>query len=106
MKNIYRKGNVGQKGSIRVNNSFEGKTIEEQLRALMAGETIETKGRPMVYTEKKDGVMAETNIRSDRFQLAQDANDYVVKSNVAKRDALKKEAEKTSTSETTQGTEK
>lgn len=85
-----------------VNESYEGKSIEQQLAALMQGETMETKGKAMVYTERKEGVLPETDIRSDKWELAQDAHEYVTRSNIAKRDETPKEVK--STSETTEGT--
>lgn len=96
-----RKISVKPTRRLKVNQSFEGETIETQLKRMMDGETIETKGKPLLYTEKKDGVLPETNIRSDRFQLAQDAIDYVNRSNIAKRDEFAKQTEE----KTNQGTE-
>lgn len=113
--NKMRRVTVHETRLLKINNSYEGKSIEKQLQAMMAGEAIETKGKSMIYTEKKEGVLPETDIRSDRFKLAQDAVDYVNKTNIAKRDELNKkeqegkkeggvEGKQASTSETIQGT--
>lgn len=104
-----RKTTVTRTRLLKINNSYEAKSLEQQLRAVMAGEKIETSGKALIYTERKEGVRPETNIKSDRFELAQEAIDYVNKTNIAKRDAFAKaegEAGKTTTSngETTQGT--
>lgn len=70
---------------------------------LIKGERIETKvlrmlnnkepikdGAPMIYTERKDGVQAGYNIRTDRFELAADAMDSIHRSKIAKSDNVMK----------------
>lgn len=86
---------------LKRNESYEALSIEQQVRMVMNGEQIEMKGKQMIYTERKDGVLPETNIRTDRFQEAQNALDYVERSRIAKR--TEKEAqEANSASEPTQ----
>lgn len=97
-----RKVTVNTTRLLKINDSYEAKSIEQEIRAMMDGETIETKGKQMLYTDKKDGVLPETNIRSDKFALAQQAKDYVTRTEIARRDAPTVE---TSTNEPTQGTE-
>ena len=69
---------------IRINN-FEGLTpfgeegetlITKIARILDENEPI-TDGAPLVYTEKKDGVLPQYDIRSDKWQIAMDAMDRV-----------------------------
>ena len=45
-----------------------------------------TDGAPLIYTERKQGVLAGYDIRTDRFDIAIDAMDKVSKSNQAKRE--------------------
>lgn len=52
----------------------------------MEGEAIELGGKALLYTERKDGVLPLTNIRSDRFEIAMEAIDSVERSRVARRD--------------------
>ena len=69
-----------------VNNSLEGESIEAKVcRIVNNGEPI-SDGAPLIYTERKDGVKEEYNIRTDRFDIALKAMDYVTASNRAKRD--------------------
>ena len=69
-----------------INNSLEGESIEAKVcRIVNNGEPI-SDGAPLIYTERKDGVKAEYNIRTDRFDVALNAMDYVTASNRAKRD--------------------
>ena len=51
----------------------EGEWIEEKVRRVVEnGEQIED-GDQIVYTERKDGVRPEYNIRTDRWEIAKDA---------------------------------
>ena len=69
-----------------VNNSLEGESIEAKVcRIVNNGEPI-SDGAPLIYTERKDGVKEEYNIRTDRFDIALKAMDYVTASSRAKRD--------------------
>ena len=64
-----------------INNSLEGESIEAKVcRIVNNGEPI-SDGAPLIYTERKDGVKEEYNIRTDRFDIALNAMDYVTKSN-------------------------
>lgn len=99
MKKITVKSNR----KIKINDSYEADSMETKLRKVMTGEQIEMQGKGLVYTDRKDGVLPETNIRTDRFQEAQNALDYVTGEKIARREASVK-AKETSTSESTQGT--
>ena len=89
MKRIELKNN----SSLIVNNSYEGESIEDKLeRILQQNEPIKD-GAPLVFTERKNGVMPEYNIRTDRFEVALNAMDAVQKSTMAKREAAMKASE-------------
>jgi hypothetical protein len=65
----------------------EGEPIEHKVaRVVKNGEPIKD-GAPLVYTERKDGVNAAYNIRTDRWEIAADAMDKVHKTMIAKRDS-------------------
>ena len=49
------------------------------------GEPI-SDGAPVIYTERKDGVLPEYNIRTDRMEIAVEGMDKVAKSHTAKRE--------------------
>ena len=69
-----------------INNSLVGESIEAKVcRIVNNGEPI-SDGAPLIYTERKEGVKEEYNIRTDRFDIALNAMDYVTASNRAKRD--------------------
>lgn len=65
---------------------FEGETIEQKVRRIVEENSPITDGAPLIYTERKDGVMPGYDIRTDRFDIAVDAMDKVTKAKIAKRD--------------------
>lgn len=55
----------------------EGEYLEEKVRRITEnGEPIE-EGAPIIYTERKNGVNPAYNIRTDRWEIAQDAMEQV-----------------------------
>ena len=64
----------------------EGETIEQKVdRVVNGGEPIED-GAPRIFTERRDGVGAQYDIRTDRWEVAVDAMDAVAGSLRAKRE--------------------
>lgn len=69
--------------------TYQAEPREVKLRKIINGEAsnMEDGVFPTIYTEKKDGVQPEYDIRTDRFEVAIDAVDkinQVVASQVAK----------------------
>ena len=57
--------------------TFEGESIEQKCRrATQSNEPIEAIS-PMIYTERKDGVLPEYDIRCDKWLIAQTAMDTI-----------------------------
>jgi hypothetical protein len=71
--------------SIIVNNGFEGETLEEKIERIVNNREPIKDGAPLLYTERKEGVRPEHDIRSDRWDIAIDMSDAVSKDTVAKR---------------------
>lgn len=71
--------------TITVNQSVEGETIERRVERLMNNNEPIGDESPIIYTDRKDGVIPEYNIRSDRFDLSIDAMDKVTADKLAKR---------------------
>lgn len=68
----YKKINPSNSG-LKTTDGFEGMSLEQKVfQAVNSKAPIESVA-PMVYTERKDGVLPETNIRTDRFEVAQEA---------------------------------
>ena len=72
--------------TINRNDSKEGETIEMKMRRILQNKEPIKDGAPEIFTERKEGVVAAYNIRTDRFDLALDATDAITKSQLAKRD--------------------
>lgn len=75
-----------QPTNLRVTKHKIGETIEQKIRRIVNNKEPITDGAPIVYTERKEGVRPEFDIRTDRFDIAIDAMDKVAKTHVAKRD--------------------
>lgn len=74
---------INRKGCI--NNpdlTYQAEPREVKLRKIISGESnsMEDGVFPTIYTEKKDGVMPEYDIRTDRFEIAIEAMDKINKS--------------------------
>lgn len=61
------------------NLSYQAEPREVKLRKIINGESndMEDGVFPTIYTEKKDGVQPEFDIRTDRFEVAIDAIDKI-----------------------------
>lgn len=66
-----------KKTTLNVNNSYEGERIEEKIRRITTNNEPIEDTAPIMYTERKNGVQPEYNIRTDRWEIAIDAmNNY------------------------------
>ena len=71
---------------IETDPRLEGETIETKVERIVSTNEPISDGAPLIYTERKDGVQAGYNIRTDRWEIAADAMDTVQRSIQAKRD--------------------
>lgn len=70
----------------------EGESIETRVRKMVeSGEPI-TDTAPLIYTEKKDGIISDYDIRSDKFDAALEALDTLEKTSIAKNNQAVEEA--------------
>lgn len=73
--------------------SFEGESIETKVAKLLENNEPITDGAPIIYTEKKDGVLPQYDIRTDKWEIALSAMDLANASKIAKSKGLKKPEE-------------
>lgn len=69
-----------RRGCIKEPNlTYQAEPREVKLRKIINGEAnnMEDGVFPIIYTEKKDGVQPEFDIRTDRFEIAIDAMDKI-----------------------------
>lgn len=69
---------------IKIWNTYEAEPLEVKLRRKMKGGKIDEeegdgKTWAIAYTEKKDGVKPEYDIRTDRFEIAREAMETLEK---------------------------
>ena len=74
--------------------SYEGESIEKKVRRVVENKEPITDGAPIIYTEKKDGVLPQFNIRTDKWEIALDAMDKVQASRIAKSKQFMEQLEK------------
>lgn len=74
------------KTSISRSQQYEGESLEQKIERIINNKEPITDGAPQIYTERKDGIQAAYNIRTDRFEIAVEAMDKVTKTFQAKRE--------------------
>lgn len=74
-----------RRGQIKTNQSYVAEPLEIQLARAMSAEEPIKMGSPITYTEEQDGVVAATDIRTDRFEIVQEATDKIAKMERSKR---------------------
>lgn len=82
---MYKLQTQPQKTSIRRSEIQIGETIEQKVERVTTNKEPIKDGAPLIFTERKDGVQPEYDVRTDRFEVAVDAMDKVTKSHLAKR---------------------
>ena len=61
-----------------------GETIETKVKRITENNEPITDGAPIIYTNRDDGVLPAYNIRTDRWEIAQQAMDAVNQATLAK----------------------
>jgi len=70
-----------------------GEPLETRImRAMTNNEPIGSES-PLIYTERKEGVIPAYNIRSDKWEVAAEAMGSIEKSIIARSDQIKKQEE-------------
>lgn len=97
---MYKKQNLlNSMTTIRCNPFYEGESIETKVRRITENKEPISDSAPTLYTNRTDGVVADYNIRTDRWDIAIDAMEKVAKAKTAQRD----EKEKPTKTEKTEG---
>lgn len=68
-----------QELGLKVDETFEGKTLEQEVEKMIVEKTPIDNSKPMIYTDRADGVIAGYNIRTDKWEIAQNAMSKVSK---------------------------
>lgn len=78
------KARKATKTTIKVNQSYKGETLESKLVRILNNKEPIKDGAPLIYTERKDGVRPEMDIRTDKWEIAAGAMDAVSRARLAK----------------------
>ena len=81
---------------LKINNTYEAEGLEQKLRRMTENKEPITDEVETVFTNKKDGVMPAFDIRTDRWEVAQEAMGKVYQ---AELDAYLKSQQQTVTEE-------
>lgn len=82
---MYNKNKM-QETSIKVNDGYVGESIEQKVNRILNNKEPITDGAPLIYTERKNGVQGDYDIRTDKWEVALDAMDKVTKTRLTKRE--------------------
>lgn len=80
------------KTTLKVNKSNEGETIEAKVRRILNNKEPIKDGAPRVFTERKDGVRPEFDVRADKWEAAVEVTTTMSNSHAARRE--ERQAEK------------
>ena len=58
------------KTTLKVNQAYEGERIEQKIQRIVNNKEPITDGAPLIYTERKDGVQGDYDIRTDKWDCA------------------------------------
>lgn len=73
---MYKK-NIFKKSTIFCNESVEGETLEDMIKRLKNNKETISEEKEMTYTDRGDGVMASTDVRTDKWDVAIEARDKI-----------------------------
>lgn len=82
-----------RRSQLKANTSTEGETIEQKVERVVNNKEPLGDGSPLIYTERKDGVKASFNVRTDKREIAIEASEKIAKSYLARRDERQKSTE-------------
>lgn len=77
--------------------TYEGESIEEKVSRITENNEPITDGAPIVYTKRSEGIRPEFDIRTDKWDLAQEKMEKV---NGAKRTKIQEKLKSTENTET------
>lgn len=86
---MYKTPKHKDSNAFKINASVKGEPIEQKIERIVNNKEPIGQGNdtaPIIYTERREGVRASTNIRTDRFEIAVEAADKIAKSYKARRE--------------------
>lgn len=86
LKTMYRT-NKPRKSQMHNNSDYIGEMLEVKIERIMTNKEPITDTADIIYTERKDGVNPDYDIRTDRWEHAVEAMDAVSKTHKARRES-------------------
>lgn len=77
-------------GRLQSVETYEAESIETKVARILQNKEPITDGAPIIFTEKKDGVLPAYNIRTDRFDIAIEAKDKIETARIASKKSVAK----------------
>lgn len=74
------------KTTIKTNQAKSGEYIEAKVRRVLNNKEPIKDGAPRIFTERKDGVLPEYDIRQDKWEAAVEATSAIQQSHINKRE--------------------
>lgn len=71
--------------SIKVNQGYIGERLETKVKRITTNREPIKDGAPPIFTDRKDGVLPDYDIRTDRWEYAMDAQSKVAATKAAMR---------------------
>jgi len=81
--------------SLKINSSYEGERIEQKVNRIVNNKEPIKDGAPIIYTERKDGVLPAYDIRTDKYEIAVEAMEKVSQAQRSKRKSFEKKLDET-----------
>ena len=95
-KKIMKTTQLIDETQISRNTSIEGEPIEFKMERILNNNERNEDSSPIIFTERKEGVVAEYNPRTDKFEVAIEASEKITTGYLAKRKKAQEERDKKS----------
>ena len=82
------------KSRITCKGEGEGQSIEEKMRKVIESKEPIDNVAPLIYTDRKDGVLPQYDHRTDKWEIARQAKDRISATKIAKAKAIAEQAAK------------
>lgn len=74
--------------TLKINEATEGESIENRIERMVNNEEGIVAEAPIIHTERKEGVRPEFDIRTDKWELANEAADLVTQNSLLRKGGL------------------
>lgn len=95
---MYRKFRQPQQ-TLKGIKPYPGESIEKKVARVLSNKEAIKDNAPLIYTDRKDGVLPDYDIRTDKYEYLVEGHDALAKSKRARRDTLPKTETKSEGSE-------